>query len=383
MRALTLAPPAVYLPAATPLHRRLGVLLAQLCEEAAVAAGVQVCVHRDSSIVAEACAGFRGITDARGLTTSTPMPLLELSNFLPVLSLHSLVASGVVTYDTPIDPKWPGCKAAAAAGYTIGDALCHRVPLDSSQLWRQTAKDLSSLAVQFEKVSATPLRQVGAAESGKPRTPKVSGVAYATLLAGIIEGVSKSTYTAQLRTKLLEPLGLEKTLHGGGLSPELQAETAAVSTGLAAQLQRFQSLSEQGMSMPGMSMSMGMGMGMGSPNGASGGANGLNGEGSQSKGPNGEASAPSMDTSETGNAVGPAALFAHELPLNAGMVNSSFVRSGCWPGLASFGTARGLALLLAAAARGGMGSIAALSEESGVETSLLFGERVWARGLQR
>jgi aarF domain-containing kinase len=385
MRALTLAPPAVYLPAATPLHRRLGVLLAQLCEEAAVAAGVQVCVHRDSSIVAEACAGFRGITDARGLTTSTPMPLLELSNFLPVLSLHSLVASGVVTYDTPIDPKWPGCKAAAAAGYTIGDALCHRVPLDSSQLWRQTAKDLSSLAVQFEKVSATPLRQVGAAESGKPRTPKVSGVAYATLLAGIIEGVSKSTYTAQLRTKLLEPLGLEKTLHGGGLSPELQAETAAVSTGLAAQLQRFQSLSEQGMSMPGMSMSMGMGMGMsmGSPNGASGGANGLNGEGSQSKGPNGEASAPSMDTSETGNAVGPAALFAHELPLNAGMVNSSFVRSGCWPGLASFGTARGLALLLAAAARGGMGSIAALSEESGVEPSLLFGERVWARGLQR
>jgi CubicO group peptidase (beta-lactamase class C family) len=232
-------------------------------------------------------------------------------------------------------------------------------------------------------VSATPLRQVGAAESGKPRTPKVSGVAYATLLAGIIEGVSKSTYTAQLRTKLLEPLGLEKTLHGGGLSPELQAETAAVSTGLAAQLQRFQSLSEQGMSMPGMSMSMGMGMGMGSPNGASGGANGLNGEGSQSKGPNGEASAPSMDTSETGNAVGPAALFAHELPLNAGMVNSSFVRSGCWPGLASFGTARGLALLLAAAARGGMGSIAALSEESGVEFSLLFGERVWARGLQR
>ena len=395
MRALTLAPPAVYLPAATPLHRRLGVLLAQLCEEAAVAAGVQVCVHHDSSIIAEACAGFRGITDARGLTTSTPMPLLELSNFLPVLSLHSLVASGVVTYDTPIDPKWPGCKAAAAAGYTIGDALCHRVPLDSSQLWRQTAKDLSSLTAQFEKVSATPLRQVGAAAAGKPRTPKVSGVAYATMLAGIIEGVSKSTYTAQLRDKLLEPLGLEKTLHGGGLSPELQAEVAAVSTGLAAQLQRFQALRDQGMSMPGMSMSMGMGMGMGmgSPNGASGatmgGANGLNGEGSQSKGPNGEAgpigeaSAPSMDTSETGNAVGPAALFAHELPLNAGMVNSTFVRSGCWPGLASFGTARGLALLLAAAARGGMGSIAALSEESGVEPSLLFGERVWARGFQR
>ena len=65
------------------------------------------------------------------------------------------------------------------------------------------------------------------------------------------------------------------------------------------------------------------------------------------------------------------------------MVNAAVARSGCVPGLGVFASARGVATLLGAAARGETGPLRYLSAEAGVETSMLYGDRVWARGLQR
>ena len=84
---------------------------------------MQVCVQRHSATLAEACAGFRGLVDARGMRVDTPMPLLELSALLPVLGVHHLVAAGRAAYDAPLREAWPGCASAAKAGYTVGDAL--------------------------------------------------------------------------------------------------------------------------------------------------------------------------------------------------------------------------------------------------------------------
>ena len=104
-RALTFSPPLEALPSALPqLHYRLATLAAQLCAEGTVAAGIQVCVQRASATLAEASAGFRGVVDPRPIHGELPMPLLELSALLPVLTLHALVAAGRTRYDARLDP---------------------------------------------------------------------------------------------------------------------------------------------------------------------------------------------------------------------------------------------------------------------------------------
>ena len=81
--------------------------------------------------------------------------------------------------------------------------------------------------------------------------------------------------------------------------------------------------------------------------------------------------------------AGASARFAHEIPLNAGVVNSTTVRAGCVPSLGAFGCARGVCALLGAVARGETGALAGLSADGGVEPSAIYGDRSWVRGLQR
>ena len=218
LRALALAPALAPLPGALPLHRRLTALLAQLCDEGAVGAGVQVCVMRRGAVLAEGCAGFRGIVDPRGMRTDVPMPLLELSALLPVLALHALIGSGAASFDTPISPEWPGCKAVhdmgtrlcnrrarfqftrlqmprtppssaaeatrstvthvhsprITAADTIGDALAHRVPIDGASSWRQSAESLAALPTQLAALDTAPLRESVAPSSTVRATSTVS-----------------------------------------------------------------------------------------------------------------------------------------------------------------------------------------------------------------
>lgn len=79
-----------------------------------------------------------------------------------------------------------------------------------------------------------------------------------------------------------------------------------------------------------------------------------------------------------------AAAFGHEIPLNACVVNSAPLRSGCSPALGAYGTAHAVCSLLGAAARGEVSiSPHAISQQMGVEGSMIFGDRVWGRGMQR
>ena len=97
---------------------------------------------RDSKTLAEGCAGFRGLVDPRPMMPDVLMPLVELSALLPVLTLHSLLSEVQKTYNTQVATHWPGCRTVSMAGYTVGDALAHKVPLDSSRVWRQPGEPL-------------------------------------------------------------------------------------------------------------------------------------------------------------------------------------------------------------------------------------------------
>ena len=438
-RALTLSPPLESLPAALPqLHNRLAQLLVRLCGEGSISAGVQVCVQRSSATLAESCAGFRGVVDPRGLRVDLLMPLLELSALLPVLGVHQLVASGRTSYDAPLQHGWPGCEAAARGGYTVGDALGHHVPLDGTMMWRQPVSELCSLASQYKKVATTSLVKpppptvggftgISAAHDTAP-PPKSSSTAHATLLAGIIEGVCGPPYSTALQERLLEPLGLTGLLYGAGLPEAMHAEVPSVTSGFGAQLQRFASMRQAGESGGGgLGGGEGGGVngadagadGVNGANGANGangvnGANGANGEDGAVSGTNGAngshgANGAAVDVGSAadtatrgvnvkegkeeeeskeqeaikGGVAGAASQFAHEVPLNLGMVNASDTRAGCVPGLAAFGSARSVCALLGAAARGETGALSSLSVGCGVETSMLYGDRVWARGVQR
>ena len=220
-RALTIAPPPPRLPAALPSHRRLASLLAQLCDEGAVAAGVQVCVQRNSATLAECCAGFRGIVDPRGMASDVPMPLLELSALLPVAAVHAVVGAGLATYDTKLSATWPGCSAASAAGYTISDALSHLLPLNGAPLWQQHAGRLSELSSQLALLGEQPLRAalptlstaapIATAAATAPASPtrgdpRASGAAQGLLLAGIVEGVCGGKYPQEVSRHLDHPV---------------------------------------------------------------------------------------------------------------------------------------------------------------------------------
>ena len=376
-RALSVAPTIEPLPAGLlPLHQRLASLCMQLCHEGSVQAGVQVCVQRSSATLAEACAGFRGIIDPRGMRVDVPMPLLELSTLVPVLAVHQLVASGRARYNEPLKAEWPGCEAAARAGYTIADALGLRVPLDGSSLWKQPVHVLADLDAQFVRVASSPFvasKQGEAASTAAGATKLTSSAtAFATLLAGIVQGICGEAYLRALSSRLMEPLGLTGILHPGGLSEQKQKEAATASTGFGAQLQRFSAMRPPA------------GEGAGGAGGmpareADNEGRPINGDAAH--GVNGHVKDEEKDP--TGNGPDAASKFAHEIPLNAGMVNDAQMREGCVPGLGSFSTARGMCVLMGAAARGETGPLSSLAVESGVETSSIFGERTWARGVQR
>ncbi|KAL1508477.1 hypothetical protein AB1Y20_004578 [Prymnesium parvum] len=393
-RALAIAPPPAELAGAGPLHLRLAALLAQLCDEGAVGAGVQVCVMRGGRTLAEASAGFRGVVDPRGMHPLVRMPLVELSALLPVLTLHALVGAGMASYDTPIAPSWPGCARLDGGGgraHTIGDALAHRVPVDGAFAWKQPPAQLASLAAQFAALAEAPLREptsasravasfsAFASDSGRPprssgrpsalsnestassdggrSAPRSSGVAYGTLLAGIIEGLSGKPYTEVLQTLLLEPLGLAGRLYGAHMPEEHGADAASVSAGFAAQIQNLRTT-----------------LAGSTPGSADGNAD-----------DSADLSAAPSPSPHAATGIGAMAdAFAHELPLNVGVVNSPILRAGCAPAIGAFGAARDVCALLAAVARGELSlPLRAIGEPCGVEESLLFGDRVWGRGLQR
>ena len=369
MRALSYAPPVTPLPAAmTSLHHRLAELLMSVCVDGSVAAGVQVCVQRASATLAEACAGFRGAVDPRAMLVDTPMPLLELSAIPPALAVHQLVAAGRAAYAQPLRDEWPGCTAAARAGYTIGDALGHLVPLDGTMQWRTPATKLADLTQQLTALSAAPLRSDDGTvdASARPKDPRSSGGVYATLLAGIVQGVcGGQPYPAAVRQRLLDPLGIGTSVHVGPVPPAVQMEAAQLSTGFGAQLQRF--------------AAMGSGPEVPPPPPA---ADAASAEADPEAAAAEEAEAAKAEKVKAGVA-GAASRFAHEVPLNAGIVNSVITQSGCVPGLGAFATARGVCALLGAAARGETGPLRALNDDVGVEESAMYGERAWVRGLQK
>jgi hypothetical protein len=294
------------------------------------------------------------------------MPLLELSTLVPLLAVHQLVATGHVTYDTPLRASWPACAAAAAAGYTVGDALCRLVPIDGSMLWREPAAKLADLAVQHAALAAAPLRPTDG-----PRLPRSAGAADGTLLSGIVQGVCEQPYARALASRLLLPLRLSGALHTGALAEPVQSDAATLSTGFAAQLQRFSAMGQQGAATP---------LPAAEPPDKPETAEHADKAGADKKA---DAEKEEKATRVNAGVAGAASRFAHEIPLNAGVVNSSLTRAGCVPGLGAFGTARAVCTLLGAAARGETGPLAALSATAGVEASFLFGNRAWARGVQR
>ncbi|KAL3918228.1 MAG: hypothetical protein SGPRY_006097, partial [Prymnesium sp.] len=396
LRALTLSPP---LPGSlsgqatnSRLLLRLTRLLTQLCEHGkrgeedegvGVGAGVQVCVMHARQVVAQASAGFLSTTDGRGMRLDTPMPLAELSLLLPVTALHSLLGSHpTLTLDSQISPAWPGC-ALIPPHFTLSDALSHRVPIDGSFTWRQSAEQLGSLETQFTTLSLTPLLPSSPTTPRHPSEPtdgatakcRSSGVAQGTLLAGIIEGVSGKPYPQTLTSALLDPLGLEgeRGIVGANMGEQMSMNCASLSAGFAAQMENLRASLEANRTVEQEAEEVG-------PDKRS---NQDAKEGGGEEDENGTKPRPN-EARALGGIGAMAAAFGHEIPLNACVVNSPPLRSGCSPALGAYGTAHAVCSLLGAAARGEVSiSPHAISQQMGVEGSMIFGDRVWGRGMQR
>ena len=273
LRALALAPPAVRLPHALPLHAKLASLLAALASEGGVGAGVQVCVQRGDTTLAEAAAGFRGQVDARPVEASTPMPLLELSALLPVLAVHALARRGALKYDQTIASLWPAFGQNGKAGVTVRQALTHRVALRlASGAWLRPPRQLADLRARLAEVAAAPLADGAAAAAAGPRA---SGLVHGWVLAGICEGAMGAPYCQVVHELLVDAYGVTGQLWPGELPPPVAADAASVSTGFAAALATV---------LPSGGGGEGGGLGFGTPGGAAAaspapnGLNGLNGE---------------------------------------------------------------------------------------------------------
>ncbi|KAL1511260.1 hypothetical protein AB1Y20_006069 [Prymnesium parvum] len=347
LHARSLSPASTRIPVALPgasLHHKLCLLLHQLCEEGVVPAGVQVCVMRGRSTLAEGCAGFFGAVDPRALHCDTPMALLEISLLLPVLSIHSLVREGVVAYEDSLQLLWPECPSRIRRS-TLADVLSHRLHIAVAEVLKQPAQSVGELSLQIAQLVSSYQEGPGAI----PRGEAASGaplcvISHGVLLAAIVEAVCKRPYPEEVRTRMLEPLGLAETVWVGGVPSYISENVASVSNTFAAQLQRV-------LALEGNSLSL--------------------------------AQLDAMVYGSSSTKV--AEQCAHELPLHVGMVNSHGIHAGCMPAFSAFASARSLCKLLAAAAGGSLVPASVLrgeAGETGVETSVLFGPRKWYLGLQ-
>ncbi|MFM7120590.1 MAG: serine hydrolase domain-containing protein [Gammaproteobacteria bacterium] len=170
-------------------------------------AGSAVCVYHRGRPVVDVWGGVR---NAAGDPWQSDTVAPSFSTTKGVLStlLHRLVDEGRADYDDPIARYWPAFAANGKAGITLRQALTHRAGLYRIRALISDPHEMLDwphmLAVM---ANATPVHTPGTAHG-------YHAITYGWLLGGVIEALAEAPLAEVLRTRLVEPLGLDGAFIG-------------------------------------------------------------------------------------------------------------------------------------------------------------------------
>jgi CubicO group peptidase (beta-lactamase class C family) len=134
--------------------------------------------------------------------------IFSASKPFPALRIYQLVEQGLLTLDDPVAAHWPEFARHGKAGITVRHVLRHRTGLASPQGTIGDLLTMTNWQLSIHRLERAWLHNPpgSVAEYGT--------LSYGTILGEVIRRVTKLSIQDDLRTEILEPLGLRDTYLG-------------------------------------------------------------------------------------------------------------------------------------------------------------------------
>jgi CubicO group peptidase (beta-lactamase class C family) len=173
----------------------------EACFRDDVEVGAGFCALVDGVVVADLWGGYRDAGGTRPWTEDTLVNVYSTTKGLAAAAVATLVDEGALDYDAPVRDYWPELRAAAD-GLTVTELLSHqaglcglREPLRIEDLY-----DWSGMCRRLER--AEPLWPPGSA-------PGYHAVTWGFLVGELVRRVAGISLGELLRRRLAEPLGAD------------------------------------------------------------------------------------------------------------------------------------------------------------------------------
>ncbi len=170
-------------------------------------AGSAVCVYHRGRQVVDVWGGVRNAAGDRW-QADTVAPSFSTTKGVVSTLLHRLVDEGRAHYDDPVARYWPAFAANGKANITLRQALTHQAGLYRIRDLISDPQEMLDWPHMLEVMAAAaPVHEPGAAHG-------YHAITYGWLLGGLIEALAEAPLAEVLRTRLVEPLGLDGAFIG-------------------------------------------------------------------------------------------------------------------------------------------------------------------------
>ncbi|WP_433364437.1 serine hydrolase domain-containing protein [Actinoplanes sp. CA-142083] len=165
--------------------------------------GLQVAVYRHGELIVDAVGGMAA--GDRPVASDTLFHVTSTAKGVASTVLHTLVADGLLGYDTPVVELWPEYGVNGKDRTTVRDVLTHSAGVPAVPVGT-TADDLCDWDKMCGLVAgATPWWEPASRTGYHPQT-------YGYLVGEIVRRATGNTISEETRRRVAEPLGVEDEL---------------------------------------------------------------------------------------------------------------------------------------------------------------------------
>lgn len=212
----------------SPLQRKLTRAIRDLrAADPDCLVGCQVAVRKSGSLVASVAAGVLGRANPRPVTRDTLFCVFSVSKAILATGLLRLIEDGRLALDDPVVRCWPAFRGKDDV--TVRHVLSHTaglhdvLPLNDDDDDNGAGATLDAL-LDWEGMKAAVASERTTPSHAPGTETHYHYLSFAWLCGGIIEAVTGEPYEKLLRDVVVQPLGLEKTLHMAGLPASVDEE---------------------------------------------------------------------------------------------------------------------------------------------------------------
>ena len=170
--------------------------------------GVQVSAVLRGGPFVDVVAGRRGPDDDRRVEPDSLFLSFSTTKGITALAVHQLADDGVLDYDTPVASYWPAFAANGKDKVTVAQAMSHQCGLHAmpNPLQPEHLTDWEAAIARME--DGIPAYEPGTATG-------YHAVTYGWIAGGIVQAVTGRRVEEVIRTRIAEPLGLDRELFVG------------------------------------------------------------------------------------------------------------------------------------------------------------------------